>query len=146
MARPPPQVTWLKADLAANPHACVAAVWHQPLFSSGDHGNDPSARPLWDVLQAAGAELVLNGHDHDYERFAPQTSTGVADPAGLREFVVGTGGAALVPFTTVRANSVVRNASTWGVLKLTLRAGGYDWQFVPVAGKTFTDSGSGTCH
>jgi Calcineurin-like phosphoesterase len=140
------QVAWLRADLAANPHACVAAVWHQPLFSSGQHGNNASVRPLWNVLQAAGAELVINGHDHDYERFAPQTSAGVASATGIREFVVGTGGAALRPFATVRANSVVRNASTYGVLKLTLRAGGYDWRFVPVAGQAFADAGSATCH
>ena len=140
------QVAWLRADLAANPRACVAAVWHEPLFSSGPHGNDASVRPMWDVLQAAGAELVINGHDHDYERFAPQTGAGVASATGIREFVVGTGGAALRPFATVRANSVVRNASTYGVLKLTLRAGGYDWRFVPVAGQAFADSGSATCH
>lgn len=140
------QTAWLRADLAANPRACVAAVWHQPLFSSGYHGNDPSVRPLWDVLEDAGAELVLNGHDHDYERFAPQTGAGKADPDGIREFVVGTAGGPPRTFATIRANSQVRNTGTHGVLKLTLRAGGYDWHFVPVAGQTFTDAGSEACH
>jgi hypothetical protein len=140
------QVAWLRADLAANPRACVAAVWHQPLFSSGTHGGTGSVRPLWDALAAAGADVVLNGHDHDYERFAPQTSAGAADANGIREFVVGTGGGGLRPFATIAANSEVRNASTFGVLKLTLRAGGYDWRFVPVAGQSFTDAGSGACH
>jgi hypothetical protein len=140
------QLAWLRADLAANPRACVAAIWHQPLFSSGQHGGDPSVRPLWAALEAAGAELVVNGHDHDYERFAPQTSSGVASPDGIREFVVGTGGASLRSFATIAPNSVRRNASTHGVLKLTLHDGGYDWRFVPVAGRSFTDSGSAACH
>ena len=141
-----PQVAWLRGDLAANPRACVAAVWHQPLFSSGLHGGTASVRPLWNALEAAGADVVLNGHDHDYERFAPQTSAGTADANGIREFVVGTGGGGLRPFATIASNSEVRNASTFGVLRLTLRAEGYDWRFVPVAGQSFTDAGSGACH
>jgi len=89
---------------------------------------------------------VLNGHDHTYERFAPQSPSGQADPTqGIREFVVGTGGAGLYPFPTVRPNSQVRNNTTWGVLKLTLHAASYDWQFIPIAGQTFTDAGSATC-
>ncbi len=140
------QVQWLRADLAAHARACVAAIWHQPLFSSGVHGNDPLVRPLWQALQDAGAEVVINGHDHDFERFAPQTATGVADPAGITEFVVGTGGASLRAIAAVQTNSVRRSASTHGVLKLTLRTGGYDWAFVPVAGQTFTDRGSASCH
>jgi hypothetical protein len=140
------QEQWLRADLAANPRACVAAVMHQPLFSSGQHGGDPSVRPLWEALDAYGAEVVLAGHDHDYERFAPQTPAGVASAAGIREFVVGTGGAPLRPFATVQANSEVREASAHGVLRLTLRDGSYDWLFVPIAGQSFTDSGSGDCH
>jgi len=140
------QVRWLTADLAANPRACVAAVWHQPLFSSGNHGGSATVRPLWDALAAADADVVLNGHDHDYERFDPQTATGAADPAGIREFVVGTGGGTLRSFKTISANSAVRNAGTFGVLRLTLRAGGYDWLFVPASGGTFTDSGSADCH
>jgi uncharacterized protein YjdB/PKD repeat protein len=141
------QVTWLKADLAANPAECTLAYWHHPRFSSGDHGNSSSTQPLWDVLYAAGADVVLAGHDHSYERFAPQTPTGVADPVrGIREFVIGTGGAGFYSFGTVKPNSEVRNTGTWGVLQLTLRSGEYEWKFVPVAGQTFTDEGSGTCH
>jgi hypothetical protein len=103
--------------------------------------------PSWDALYAAGAEVVLSGHDHNYERFAPQTSSGVEDPAqGIREFVVGTGGKSHYAFGMIRANSEVRNSDTNGVLKLTLHASSYEWQFVPEAGKTFSDSGSGSCH
>src|SRR5215203_3700968 len=99
--------------------------------------------PSWDALYAAGADVVLNAHDHDYERFAPQTSSGVWDPAGgIREFVVGTGGKSHYAFGNIIANSEVRNSDTYGVLKLTLHATSYDWEFVPEAGKTFSDSGS----
>ena len=140
------QEQWLRADLAANPRACVAAVMHEPLFSSGQHGGNPAVRPLWEALDEYGADVVLTGHDHDYERFAPQTPEGVASATGIREFVVGTGGAPLRPFPTVQANSAVREADTHGVLRLTLRAGSYDWLFVPIAGRTFTDSGTGACH
>ena len=141
-----PQERWLRADLAANPRACVAAVWHAPLFSSGEHGGDPAVAPLWRALEEAGADLVINGHDHDYERFAPQDSTGQADVTGIREFVVGTGGAALRPFPRALATSQVREAGTHGILRLTLSPGTYDWQFVPVAGESFTDGGSAACH
>jgi calcineurin-like phosphoesterase family protein/thrombospondin type 3 repeat protein len=143
-----PMVSWLKGDLAANHSSCTLAYWHHPVFSSGsEHGNDPKMVPSWDALYAAGADVVLSGHDHDYERFAPQTSSGVADPArGIREFVVGTGGRSHYAFGTIRANSQARNSDTYGVLKLTLHASSYDWQFVPEAGKTFSDSGSGSCH
>jgi len=103
-------------------------------------------RPLWEALEAAGADVVINGHDHDYERFAPQTAAGTASPDGMREFVVGTGGAALRPFATIQPNSEARNASAHGVLRLTLHPGSYDWAFVPVAGDTFTDGGSASCH
>ncbi|CAN5874960.1 hypothetical protein BH18ACT11_BH18ACT11_00980 [soil metagenome] len=143
-----PMVSWLKQDLAANPKACTLAYFHHPLFSSGsEHGNAPKMRPSWDALYVAGAEVVLNGHDHDYERFAPQTPSGEADPAqGIREFVVGTGGNSLYAFLPPQPNSQVRNVHTYGVLKLTLHSGSYEWQFVPEAGKTFTDSGSDSCH
>jgi hypothetical protein len=141
-----PMVSWLKQDLAANPTACTLAYWHHPLFSSGVFGNT-MMKPSWDALYAANADVVLSGHDHGYERFAPQDPNGVADPAkGLREFVVGTGGESHFAFTDILANSEVHNGDTFGVLKLTLNATGYDWQFVPEAGKTFTDSGSGSCH
>jgi hypothetical protein len=142
-----PQGTWLRNDLAAHPGGCTLAYWHHPRFSSGEHGDDQATAPLWDALFGAGADVVLNGHDHDYERFAPQTPAGVADPAaGIREFVVGTGGRSHYRFTTVQPNSEVRNADTFGVLELTLRPQGYDWRFVPAPGGTFTDAGSGTCH
>ena len=142
------QEKWLRSDLAAHPAACTAAYWHKPLFSSGGaHGNDPEIKLLWQVLYDAHATIVVNGHDHDYERFGPQTPDGAADPSrGIREFVVGTGGKSHRPFGTIRPNSELRNADAFGVLKLTLRDKGYDWQFIPEAGKSFTDSGSGTCH
>ena len=141
-----PQLQWLRADLAAHPAHCTLAYWHHPLFDSKDNPN-ANIRPLWDALYAAGVDVVVNAHYGFYERFAPQTPTGVADPVGgIREFVAGTGGALVTPFGTVRANSQVRNSGTFGVLKLTLDDGTYSWQFVPVAGKTFTDSGTDACH
>jgi acid phosphatase type 7 len=138
-----PQLQWLKADLAANPTRCIAAYWHHPLFSSGAHGNSPKVKPLWRALYAAGADVIINGHDHDYERFARQEPDGDLNTAGIREFVVGTGGAERRPFANIKANSQVRNASTFGVLKLTLHATSYDFRFVPQAGKTFTDARTG---
>jgi hypothetical protein len=141
------QMTWLKADLAANPAKCTLAYWHHPRFSSGEHGNDPSTQPLYQALYDAGAEVILTGHDHHYERFAPQTATGMADlTRGIRQFVIGTGGRTFYSVGTPEPNSEVRKTGTWGVLQLTLRSDAYDWKFVPVAGQTFTDEGSGTCH
>jgi acid phosphatase type 7 len=139
---------WLRSDLTAHPRACTLAYFHKPLFSSGDtHGDAPEFRPFWQALYDAHADIVVNGHDHDYERFAPQNPSGEADPVhGIREFVVGTGGKNHRPFHAPDQNSEVRNADTFGVLKLTLRAHGYDWTFIPEAGKSFTDSGTGTCH
>ena len=140
-------LSWLKNDLAAHPKACTAAYWHHPLFSSGGHGNQTKMKPAWDALYAANADVVLNGHDHDYERFAPQNPSGGADSTrGIREFVVGTGGSGLSSFSTIKPNSQVRNSDTSGVLKLTLNPTSYDWKFVPVAGKSFTDSGTTNCH
>jgi acid phosphatase type 7 len=142
-----PQEKWLRADLATHPNKCTLAYFHAPLYSSGEHGNSTSVRPFWKALYQAGADVVLSGHDHDYERFAPQDPYGAFSSArGIREFVVGTGGTYLRPFGTIKANSQVRNATTHGVLKLTLNSGGYEWKFVPVAGKSFTDSGSASCH
>jgi hypothetical protein len=142
-----PQVLWLIADLAANPRQCVLAYWHQPRWSSGNHhGSNSIYQPLWQILSTAGAELVLNGHEHSYERFAPMNADGQADPQGMREFVVGTGGAELYSFGQVLPTSEVRNNTSYGVLKLTLGSTGYDWQFLPAAGSTFTDSGSGICY
>jgi len=143
-----PQERWLRADLSAHPAACTLAYWHKPLFSSGGvHGNDLTVKALWQALYDANADVVINGHDHDYERFAPQNPDGVADNArGIREFVVGTGGKNLRPFGAPAANSEIRSLEAFGVLKLTLRPGGYDWQFLPQAGKAFADSGSASCH
>ncbi len=142
-----PMLTWLKNDLAANPQPCTLAYWHHPLFSSGPHGNQTKMKPTWDALYAANVDVVLNGHDHVYERFAPQTPSGVADPAsGIREFVVGSGGRSHYEFSTIKPNSEVLNSDTYGVLKLTLNSSSYAWEFVPEAGKTFTDSGSTNCH
>ena len=141
------QERWLRDDLAANPRACVLAMWHHPRFSSGEHGNDSATQALWQVLYGAGAELVLNGHDHDYERFAPQTPAGKADPSrGIVEIVVGTGGRSLYPFVRIRANSLVRDNTTYGVLRLVLSGGGWSFEFIPVPDGAFTDSGGGTCH
>jgi acid phosphatase type 7 len=141
-----PQVQWLKADLAAHPNACTLAYWHAPRFSSNQITTPFGA--FWSALYKAKAEVVLNGHIHNYERFAEQTPGGVAKPGrGIREFVVGTGGGSLVASNTIpRANSEVRDSSTYGVLKLTLHPNSYDWQFVPVAGGSNTDSGTTSCH
>jgi uncharacterized protein YjdB len=142
------QETWLRTDLAASTKQCTLAYWHKPRFSSGtNHGSLSSAQPLWQALYDFHAEIVLNGHEHNYERFAPQTPTGTADATnGIREFVVGTGGESHYTGNSPIANSQVFNGSTFGVLKLTLSAGTYSWQFIPVSGQSFTDSGSGTCH
>jgi hypothetical protein len=142
------QERWLRADLAANPAACTLAYWHHPRFSSGgSHGNFAGAAAAWQALYAAGADVVLGGHEHNYERFAPQDPSGKADPAfGLRQFVVGTGGKGHYGFAAAKANSEARNADAFGVLRLTLRPGGYDWAFVPVAGQSFADRGTGACH
>jgi acid phosphatase type 7 len=143
-----PQEKWLRADLSAHPTGCKLAYFHKPLFSSGGaHGDDLLFKDFWQALYEAHTDVIVNGHDHDYERFAPQNPNGDADPVhGIREFVVGTGGKNHRPFHQPDKNSEVRNAQAFGVLKLTLRAHRYDWSFVPEAGKSFTDSGSGTCH
>ena len=141
------QVTWLQADLAANPSQCALAYWHKPRWSSGaTHGSDSGMQTLWQVLSNAGVELVINGHEHHYERFAEMNASGSAVSSGLREIVVGTGGMSHYGFGTILSTSQVRNSSTFGVLKLTLNSSSYSWQFVPVAGSTFTDSGSTNCH
>ena len=142
-----PQETWLRAELAASDARCTVAIWHHPRFSSGEHGDNGAMAAFWTDLYAAGADVVVNGHDHDYERFAPQDPVRNPDPdRGIREFVVGTGGAGLRGFGRPRPNSEVRDSKTHGVIELTLRADGYDWRFIPVAGKSFSDSGTGTCH
>ena len=143
-----PQEKWLRSDLAAHPVACTLAYWHKPLFSSGaKHGNDPEIKPLWQALYEANADVVVNGHDHDYERFAPQNPDGVRDPArGIREFVVGTGGKNTRAFGQIESTSEAHNTGTFGILKLTLHAKSYDWEFIPIAGATFRDQGSSPCH
>jgi hypothetical protein len=142
-----PQEQWLRADLTAHPAACTLAYMHFPLYSSGEHGNNPEVRPLWQALSDFNAELVLAGHDHDYERFAPQDANGKLDQTrGIRQFVVGTGGASHYHVGSPEPNSEIHNDSTFGVLELTLRPTGYDWRFLPASDGTFTDSGSGTCH
>jgi acid phosphatase type 7 len=142
-----PMVAWLKQDLAANPRTCTLAYFHHPLFSSGSmSGGNSKMKPSWEALYAARADVVLNGHVHNYERFAPQTPSGKADLAqGIREFVVGRGGYSLNTFKSTVANSQVRNANSYGVLKLTLHPSSYDWQFVTAPGGTVADSGSGSC-
>ena len=143
------QGKWLQEDLAKHRSGCTLAYFHKPLFSSGlKHGNDPEVKPFWEILYHSGAAVIVNGHDHDYERFALQDPSGKVDSVhGIREFVVGTGGKnSHRTFGAPQPNSEVRQGDTFGVLKLTLHAESYDWEFVPEAGKTFTDSGTGRCH
>jgi hypothetical protein len=149
-----PMEQWLRADLAAHPARCILAYWHHPRFFTPSRApgvgklvaTDTKMSPFWADLQAAGADVVLSGHRHVYERFAKQDAKGNADPAGMREFVVGTGGGTFDHFEGPTApNSDLRKEGSYGVLQMTLRADGYDWRFVPVAGDTFTDSGSDTC-
>ena len=137
---------WLNDDLTAHPAPCILAYWHHPRFSSGSAGDNTTVNPFWKVLYDHNASVVLNGHDHDYERFAPQNPDGHADPGrGIREFIVGTGGGALGSLYGAAPNSEVRKQDSFGVLQLTLHPDSYDWRFVPVAGDPFTDSGSDTC-
>jgi Calcineurin-like phosphoesterase len=139
------QERWLRADLARNQAECTLAYWHHPRFSSGLHGSDPTVAPLWRTLERAGADVVLSAHDHSYERFGPQTSTGRASREGMVQFVVGTGGVNNYPIIRARPNSRLRRSFVFGVLELTLGEGAYSWRFVPVPGLTFTDRGSGRC-
>jgi PKD repeat protein len=144
------QDTWLQADLAANTKMCTLAIFHQPMFFSSNTAGwtvRSSRKIIWERLYAAGADIVLNGHQHHYERFAPQAPTGVRDDArGIRQWVVGTGGESKgLPTVAIAANSEVL-AAPYGILKLTLNADSYSWQFIPIAGETFTDSGTGSCH
>ncbi len=141
-----PQVRWLRDDLAASGARCTLGLWHQPRFSSGQHGDDAAVGPFWDALHAAGADLVLNGHDHDYERLAPQDPSGNVDAArGITEIVVGTGGGDLRDFKAIERNSVARVSGTYGVLALTLSDGSWSYRFVGTK-PGFTDQGTGACH
>ncbi|MGD9954590.1 MAG: malectin domain-containing carbohydrate-binding protein [Candidatus Nanopelagicales bacterium] len=139
------QEQWLRADLAANPATCTVALMHHPRYSSGEHGDNRAVADLWDTLQQGGADLVLAGHDHDYERFAPMDSSGRLNPQGMREFVVGTGGKGNRGFGSIRSNSEAHDSSSFGVLRLTLRSDGYAWRFVSALGGTNADSGSASC-
>jgi acid phosphatase type 7 len=140
------QGKWLKADLAAHPAQCTLAYWHRPHWSDKG-GTFRQTQYFVKTLYAAGADLLLVGHQHIYERFAPMNPSSVADPNGIRQFIVGTGGYSHGTLAaTPPANSDVRSTGTSGVLKLTLHPTSYDWQFVPEAGKTFTDTGSQACH
>jgi hypothetical protein len=142
-----PQETWLRSDLAAHPRRCALAYWHHPRFSAGTYGNVSTYQDLWQALEDHGAEIVLAGHDHNYQRYAPQTATGAADPNGIRSFVVGTGGKTHYPVDAGPApNREAANGDSYGVLKLTLHPNRYDWRFEPEAGASFTDSGSDACH
>ena len=137
------QARWLQRHLAANP--AILAYWHRPLFTSGRNPGEAAVRPWFHALYAAGAEVELSGHNHQYERFAPQDAAGNRTAGGLRQFVVGTGGAPLEAFVGAQPHSEIRNAGTWGVLKLSLYLDRYTWKFLPVLGGETVDSGSGTC-
>jgi hypothetical protein len=140
-----PQYEWLKAELASSPTACTLAMWHRPLFTSGPNEPAVAMRDVWRLLSQHGADVVLGGHNHTYERFAPQDADGRADPRGPRQFVVGTGGYTLYGRARAQANSEIFQGDSWGVLRLTLKSTSYAWEFVPVEGRSFRDSGSGTC-
>lgn len=141
------QLRWLKKDLRDKPRECVMAIWHRPLFSTGEHGPSVRMRKVFAALYDAGAEIVVNGHDHGYERFKPADSMGVEDATnGVREFVSATGGASLYAFASESPLLDVRDNTSHGVLKLTLAPGSYSWEFVPIPRDSFTDSGTADCH
>ncbi len=142
-----PQEQWLRQDLASHPARCTLAYWHYPRFSSGWQGSHPEMEPIWQALYEAGADVVISGHDHDYERFGPQTPSGSPDSIrGIREFVVGTGGKSLLAFRNNSSNSEVRDNTTFGVLLLKLYDDRYEWEFVPTQSGGFTDAGADMCH
>lgn len=141
------QLAWLQEDLERHPARCTLAFWHHPLYSSGGHGSVGRMPEAWKLLHQAGAELVLSGHDHDYERFTPQDSEGNADDArGIRQFVVGTGGVQTTPLLFRKWHSERSDNSTLGVLKLVLKQSGYEWEFLPVEKGGFSDRGATLCH
>jgi 3',5'-cyclic AMP phosphodiesterase CpdA len=141
-----PQGRWLAADLAKNTAKCTLAFMHHPRFSSGPHSlRRYAARAIFGTLREAGVDVLIAGHDHIYERFAPMDEDGKLLDSGIRQFIVGTGGNGLYPISRKEPNSEVRSDQDLGVLKLTLRPNGYDWEFVPIV-KGFVDSGSATCH
>lgn len=142
-----PEVQWLRADLAAHPTQCTLAYWHHSYYSSGLAGSSTWLKAFFQALYDYGAEVVIGGHDHDYERFSPQDPQGKADPLqGIRQFVVGTGGVSQRGFLSILPNSEAHHSGAYGILKLTLHPDRYDWEFLPVEGQTFRDSGSTSCH
>jgi len=143
----PVQQAWLREDLATHPALCTVAYWHHPRFSSGStHGSDPNMEDIWQILYDADADVVISAHEHNYERFAPQTPQGVADPLrGIREFVVGNGGRSLYGFGPPIANSEFRYNADYGVIKLLLKRGRYNWEFIATNGAVI-DAGQGACH
>ncbi|MET8681426.1 metallophosphoesterase [Streptomyces sp. NPDC004647] len=142
------QEQWLRSNLAASTKPCTIAYWHKPRFTSGaNHAPNTSTGPLVKALYDHNAEVIVTGHNHQYERFAPMNPSGQLDTArGIRHFVAGMGGASHYGFGTIQPNSQARNSDTYGVLKFNLHANSYDWQFVPQAGKTYSDSGTTSCH
>jgi len=142
----PQQLAWLKSDLGQEPHECSLALWHRPRFSTGPHGDATDMAAVWSLLAANGVDVVINGHDHVYERFTPLDADGNPSSTGIRDFVVGTGGESHYSFVTDSTSIDVRDNTSFGVLRLDLAQGGYSWQFLPTASGTFTDSGTSTCH
>lgn len=140
-----PEIAWLKKDLSDHPARCTLAYYHQPRWSSGEHGNNEDLQTVWQTLVTGGVDVVLNGHDHDYERFAPLDAVGRIDESGTREFVVGTGGKSQYNFIHLQPRSEARDNTGAGVLRLTLSPTGYVWKFMPVTGAA-GDSGASTCH
>jgi len=140
------QASWLSSDLAAHPTACSLVFYHHPRWSSGEQPGLIFRDPFWRAAAAGGADIVLGGHDHLYERFAPMDGEGAASDRGVREFVVGTGGYNLTRIVAPQPNSEARNTRAFGVVQLTLYPDSYAWQFVPIAGQTYSDSGTGVCH
>lgn len=140
-----PMLAWLKDDLARHLDACTLAYYHHPRWSSGQHGSDATLQDLWQILVDGGVDVVLNGHDHDYERFAPLDAEGRTATNGTREFVVGTGGKSRYTFSRIEPASQVRDNTSFGVLKFMLGAGDYAWEFLPVAGADFADRGKSSC-
>jgi acid phosphatase type 7 len=141
-----PQARWLRRDLAAHPRKCVLAYWHRPRFSSGKNGNDHDQDALWRILAGARADVVLAGHDHDYERFTPMNADGEADPEGVVQFVAGTGGASHYKFSNPNPGSKVRITGRNGVLRLQLTEQAYAWEFTAAPRGEVLDSGNGQCH
>jgi hypothetical protein len=143
------QERWLRRDLAAHTNFCTLAYWHEPRFSSGPapSKNAEAVAPLWNALHEKRADVVLAAHKHLYERFQPLGRNGQTEPnRGIRQFIVGTGGANHTSLALRVPNSDVYNVDTFGILRMTLHADSYDWQFVPVPGESFTDAGAASCH